>query len=261
MNYNMIHNNINNDITSLLTSLWEQKFDKIYVLSYVPYMSCRYNNMINEFKRVGVYQAKNFEIVYTTDLKFYHDLYNYQKPKLHKTLKSVGIYKASLEHYRLIKTSYDLNYNRICIFEDDIKFLKNLTNLYNTLNTLPNYDICLGDSMFGKTIKTANERLRLSQEAKINDYWADTQNFIPVWMASCYMLNRKGMEYVYTSQEKNLRVPDHYTYNGGNLRRAFAIKNMCIQQDSPDSLTGALIFFNRYRKQQIEPNDYNINTI
>lgn len=244
-------------IQEKLQNVWENKFDAIYILVYIPYIPVRFGELVKNLERVGLYNAKNLHIVYTGDSSYFTLLYNMLRPTMPESVRNEGIMKASLEHYRVIKNSYDLGYNRICIFEDDIIFLKDLNKVYETLLNLPDYDICFGDSMFGKTYASGRERIKLSKENKINKYWADSSKYNnPVWFASCYMLNRKGMQHIFSSQEKKLCVPDYYTYSGGNLKRAFAIQNICIQNDSEDSLTGSKVFNKRYLKQEIDPSLY-----
>lgn len=249
----------NMSIQEKLQNLWESKFDAIYILVYIPYIPKRNKSLTENLKKVGLYNAKNLNIIYTGDSPYFTMLYNNLRPSMPESVRNEGIMKASLEHYRVIRNSYDLGYNRICIFEDDIIFLKDVNMIYEILSNLPDYDICFGDSMFGKTYASGRDRIRMSKENKINKFWADSTHYNdPVWFASCYMLNRKGMKHIFTSQEKQLCVPDYYTYHGGNLKRAFAIQNICIQNDTEDSLTGSKVFNKRYLKQEINPQLYGI---
>ena len=244
----------------MLTKLWDVMFDAVYVLVYIPYMNTRFEKLLSELKRVGLYDSKKLHITYTTNSTFSESIFRSRAiPMNNITVHAVGIMNSSLEHYRVIKSSQQLGLNRICIFEDDVVFLKNLEEIYNILTNLPtDYDICLGDSSFGKSDNEFEHRKDVARNNKINKYWADTAGTAPIWLASCYIANQPAMEHMWKSQEVRLEVPDHYTYKGGNLKRCFAIKNICIQRELDGSLTPKNILHRRYVKQGLNLEDYNL---
>lgn len=130
-----------------LTQLFEEKFDHIYLQHYPKYTE-RFDNIINELKRVGIYDAKNFSIYYSIPTEIDELIYNNLKEnnQLCDNVKSLNIFRQGYTHYKILHEAVELEYKHILIIHDDIKFLNDLNLIYNILSNLPdNYNVCLFD--------------------------------------------------------------------------------------------------------------------
>lgn len=142
---------------------WNKYFEKIYVYSCAGNFDRR-EHLNSELSRIG---CNNYEYFITckddllVDVNHYHDLV----PN-----KSIQITHGE---YLIIKTAYELGYNNILLFEDDISFLKDVDEIYNQLEEFyqvkDQYNIYLFDYLYLDTI---------------------------LFLSSALYLDRKGMEYM-----------------------------------------------------------------
>ena len=158
--------------------------DKIYVVSYVKNENLR-ANIVYQLYYHGI---TDFEFCYT---------YNVSENIINNpNAINIKHFSASYAHYDLIKRSYELGYNRIMVFEDDVMFLKDKTEFNNTLN----------------------EALSLQDNIVFIDYKVEHKSFLEdvdiIWLAlqSGYIIDREGMEFYIQNFEKSPHVIDHYTY-------------------------------------------------
>ena len=158
--------------------------DKIYIVSYVK----------NEKLRANIaYQLYYHDI---TDFEFYYTYDVSENIINNPNAINIKHLSASYAHYDLMKRSYELGYNRIMVFEDDVMFLKDKNEFKNTLN----------------------EALSLQDNIVFIDYKIEPKCFIEgvneTWIAlqSGYIVDREGMEFYIKNFEKSPHVIDQYTY-------------------------------------------------
>ena len=167
---------------------WDKYFDHIYIISKST-NNLRRENLLLELNRVGL---NNFKWHYTFENKLLYIPHteNYYNPN-NKTYKQI-----KFAHYSLIKTCYELGYDNILIFEDDIRFLKDINLIKKVLNNFEN------------------------QKSNIDIYLFDyyNNNDFNYFFADCYYLNQKGMEYVIYMMENYEFVIDEIWYRNFNFK-------------------------------------------
>lgn len=153
-------------------------FDKIWCLHCVDHQD-RYKTSLYEFNKVGI-----------SDIVEYR--WTSLQPKVNirrslPNLRTEGEYHCTREHYTMINIAYQLGYDYIMIFEDDVKLInKEYWDLF--MNNIPNnFDIL----RFGGAAK----KPFINGPALFNNhiYWS-VMNF-NLWCTTGYALSRKGMEY------------------------------------------------------------------
>lgn len=127
-----------------------------------------------------------------------------------------GIFNCALEHYTIIRTSYDRGYENILIFEDDINFFVKSNVFEYFLNNVPENYKCIKFYNRNQTIPTIDPQYsthfndipdiskinnnNLYSKHIINDYTID--NSI-LRSTAAYMLDRQGMEEL-------IKIYNHY---------------------------------------------------
>lgn len=226
------------EIKEKLKEYWETKYDKIYCIFYTGNKAKRLENLEKELDRVGILHANNFTYYYDVPSPF--DVSMYENIKLYypqRDEKTLWIKKLAMNHYRISKISYELGYNRILIFEDDIRFLKDLNELYNILINEPeNADITLFDKMIWRISKN------IYNMVFGNQLYLDYSNFdlqtLAFSSAAFYGLSRKGMNEIIVNNENALTAGDTYTNNVKGLSKLIDAKKYvaninCGMQEEP----------------------------
>ena len=157
---------------------WNKYFDHIYVLSK-PSSFDRRKILDKEFERIGL---KNYQYCYgfENNLIDYSKYYNNDIKKEH-IMTTIG-------HYSIIKTAYELGYENILIFEDDVRFLKDLNKIQEQLDIFQN------------------------EKDNIDFYYFDhiiVANILICFFDAIY-LNRHAMEYMIYCIENHLAIIDSY---------------------------------------------------
>lgn len=215
---------------------WKKYFDHIYCIHFVDYKE-REEELKKELKRVGILDSEIFSFKYTfrTPLdNTLYESYNFMRERNNEWFK-ISMLNLAIGHYSCMKESLGLGYERILIIEDDVAFLKNLDEIERILESSPHADIELYDKCGTK------ENWDSCLKSKINK---DYCSYSLLWCASCYSVNRKGMEHITSCQEQKFNVADFYTNNfspvydiNGRRRlvedglfRAVSIKNIACQK-------------------------------
>lgn len=195
--------NILNSMYNLIDN-WENKFDQIYIIHLADNHE-RYEHCNKEFTRMSINKFTFFNCcTHEIDLSIgnflrdqlktdYYDLYVYpNNKKLYKAL-----YNVVTNHYNVIKTSYQLGYNYILIFEDDVTFNHDSEYFKNIMNNIPqDFDILKLKSGQGDDPKY-QDRLKDDYEFKnvFTKVDANTDELLGI-SAEGYALSRKGMEII-----------------------------------------------------------------
>lgn len=105
-------------------------------------------------------------------------------------------YDCARNHYAIIRTCYDLGYDRCLVVEDDVLFLRNADVLINYIKNVPqDFDILQGGGF------TTDKRIL--QYMQTQDLWFRHKH-VGLWNASFYALSRRGMEFYLTFMDKML---------------------------------------------------------
>ena len=154
---------------------WHEYIDKVYIMS-IPKNKHKTNIVHNELNRIGI------------DNMYIQDVYNINNPLYQYIFKSINTnqdynkqterdFNILLNHYEIIKKSYEFGYTKIMICEDDIRFLKN-------------------DDLIKQQIKQLNFNtidwlwLHKGQLTLIGDNYKINM----IVSSACYILNQKAMK-------------------------------------------------------------------
>lgn len=174
---------------------WRKYTDKIYVISYIENFKQR-EILSKEFKRIGI---ENYEFKYSIDNYL---LYNLDSNYVIGDNLNDHVLCMTNTHYETIKEAYDIGYENIMIFEDNIMFLKDINKIKYELDNIKeqNCDISLYDYTSFDASQIKNYKGFMYQ------------------LASAYRLNRTGMEYMISRIERNLLAIDAYFTNCDRIR-------------------------------------------
>lgn len=165
------------------TSIWD-KFEYKAVVCFTGYTD-RYALLQQEFNRVGLEGVNS-----------HWDFPNPYNQILLNTVpmtrfnKNRSCFYIGLNNYRAVATAYHLGCNSCLIMEDDIRFLKDLDRLEETVRNLPDdFDLAMFDN---------NKPCSLSEQEYIGIF---SQKAAPNWSrftnlrsTGCYAMSRRGME-------------------------------------------------------------------
>jgi len=162
---------------------WDKYFEKIYIYSCAENFDRR-EYLNSELDRIG---CKNYEYFITCkdDKLINYGHFNEIVPDKSKQITH--------GEYLIIKTAYELGYNNILLFEDDITFLNDIEEIYNQLEIFYNdkdqYNIYMFDYLQMESI---------------------------IFLSSGLYLDRKGMEYmIYCIENYGLPVDGYFTLLNG----------------------------------------------
>ena len=162
---------------------WNKYFDHIFVISRCINFDRR-KNIDKQFTKLGI---TNYQYWYVPDYDLEHSkVFKYDSKKL------IEQQRCTLGHYTLWKICYELKYDNILIFEDDIIFEDNLDLIQNMLDEYAksNSDIYLFDY-----------KLRHSQN-EYSDYLS----------TAAYYINQKGLKYIIKQHEYYNSLSDQYWF-------------------------------------------------
>lgn len=236
-----------------VTIQWEKYFDAIYCLSLADNIEKR-SLLEKELSRVGILNSKIFRYKITVKNELYKYICSAPELNIDKYLQSnPQAFNTTLGHYEIMKECLAMGYKRVLILEDDVRFLKNIKEMYDILENIPEEcDICL----FDKFVPFSKEPyLNEIKTNKINTYFFNFEK-IKLWSCGCYALSQNAMKTIVSKQVKKFVSADESTNkvnNDGvvvnddnlyNLYRVSAIKNLCVQD--------------RRLKEQMKPIDYHL---
>lgn len=221
------------DVKNVLVKLWEEKFSHIYCLHYLPYKD-RVKPLLDELKRVGLLQAKNFSFKYTFDSPFYDTLMKMGVRMHHAALVNKRLFRCTMGHYFILKEAEGLDYQNILIIEDDVNFLKDLSLLRDILEHTPEKaDVILYDKWpFNKEMYDT-----LLEKTCVNGYYHEFKNCFS--SGAMYALSHGMIRKIIREQEKSLKCADvtywDLTDNMDDIfTRYFAHPSISIQDSKGD---------------------------
>ena len=239
-----------------LTKLWESRFDHIYLQHYPGYKE-RFDDIISELKRVGIYDAKNFSIYYSIQNFYEDELYEKlnNEDRLTSDIVSINKFRGSWTFYKILCESWTLNYQHTIIIHDDIRFLQDLNTLYDILNNLPeNYDLCMFDYL--NVINTDDFNYYGGFE---NKYYLTWYGMVANTISS---MSHSFISYLLRSMHSKFSGSDKYIWNTiDNYEDIFkykciaSIPRIAIQCDYPNNLVNE-IFTNIITEYSSESTQY-----
>ena len=205
---------------------WD-RFEYVACVCYTGYKD-RYETIVRELSRVGLLDRTNFFWDFPSPCTGWMAQRS-SHSRYHQRMFPVGY-----NNYRAIKTCYELGYNSILVLEDDIRFLKDLKCIEQSIRSIPkDYEIVMLDKNFptdmGKNYIQHNEPATEFTGIK----WCLFSKF---HSSGCYSLSRIGMVKFIERYEKDfgrgcLKNNDQYfntqVFDGRKIYAAFP--NLAIQ--------------------------------
>lgn len=237
-------------------------FDSIWCTNFTGYPERRYA-MESELKRVGILDSGRFNWRFTFPTIFDNLLFDVTKKQLRRNrCINLPVMSCALGHYGCIKTAYELGHGFALFMEDDIRFLKDVGRIRDTLEAIPpcgdvvNFDaLPSAGSWTPESYRTAVER------GSYNDFFYSYSNMCG---ASCYALSRKAMKAVCIRYEQLLMPADDYTSGNVNLGKDVSFyaakRSLCCQVTFGRSMNvsnyGKGSLHNPYSKMGLDYSDY-----
>ena len=209
------------------------QFDKIYVISLITNHE-RQNFIRQQFNELGL----DFEFIYGTD--FYNLTNDSENNKItypctSEFFKDARNFGCVMSHYQGVLQAYELGYNNVLIFEDDICFIKNKNIIKNYLNNIPtDADFVTYDPRF-LSINDNDEQetfLKLIKECN-TDYVFLPNTYEYLCGGLMYgLMNRYAMELYLYNQRTTLKMSDHVDgfFENPVVKRYVCNKCLCTDQ-------------------------------
>ena len=244
---------------------WRERFDMVVSLCHTGNRS-RVPSLDRELRRVGL----------TPDLRVWSvpdpsEAWLERRIRLDRFVRRAGYLNCTLNHYRAIRTAYDLGKRRVLLLEDDVRFLKDLDALAETVANTPDVPVVQFDLISDGAPSPTPAEIRGMAEGSATGRWAVPQPH-PCSMA-CTGLDREGMAHFLRCLDdafagrRCLEIIDGYLHpnHRGNLPVRVAWPLACIQvpvADSPSNTaqgffggdTGCQLSW--YRSIGVDPKDY-----
>ena len=230
---------------------WKQYTDYIFCLHYLN------NDRLNEITKtltdinIDVNDSSFFSFIYDIDHCIFKDqmqsmkeeafnLFN-EKAKYYKlpinNPKFDYVFYIALNIYKTLKIAQYFKYDRIIIFEDDIKFLKDTNYIINAMNFVKeqDFDICICQTTFVCAFHGIKSYLLENDcEDLGNDMFLRTKEPLGLFGAGFTIFTNKGINKLLNYIESTNLLVAIDTYDGirdiVDLDTLFALKPLCIQK-------------------------------
>lgn len=149
-----------------------------------------------------------------------------------------GYFNTSLKHHAVVKTAYELGAENLLVFEDDVRFLKDVAPVLAAVESLPDdYDAAL----FEWTPMPKADESEIVSEIEtiradvVNEDWCLARRF---YSMAAYAVSRRMMALLIERYEApargagKLRICDHYwsrILEDQSLKAYVSRNNVCIQ--------------------------------
>ena len=181
-----------------ISSIWDT-FDFVGVVTFTGYAKSRIPALRQSLSRIGLWDKVHLHWCFPTR-------YNDKLISCLKTCKAgtrPGAFNATMGHYAVLKSAYELGAKHALVMEDDVRFAEDTGLLATGFQSLPSdYDIAKAEWYFRKCETPASK----AKVAPIpgNGRWAPMQGF-SFWGDGCTAFSRKGMEWKIRLIERGLR--------------------------------------------------------
>lgn len=187
-------------------------FDKIYLLNLVTAKERR-DFFFNQLHALGVdeewVKSGKFEVINAVKLPHYNqELIDFMRDKNMAEFKNVPEAMCAYEHYRILKASIELGYERVLILEDDVCFIKDLSLISKAIENAPeDYDVLHFEGFSWPNPDQRETYEALLSESPLDAKWVSMHKF-PVWDTAALGYSRKGMQKYIEVQENKMRFAD-----------------------------------------------------
>ena len=149
-----------------------------------------------------------------------------------------GYFNTSLKHHAVVKTAYELGAENLLVFEDDIRFFKDVAPVLDAVESMPDdYDAALFEWTPMPVAGTPEIVSELEEiwTSPVNEHWCRARRF---YSMAAYAVSRRMMEKLIECYElpargmKKLRICDHYWSRilaDESLKAYVSRNNVCIQ--------------------------------
>lgn len=170
---------------------WTKYFDKIYCEFFLPNKN-RFDRLDKELERVGIKQSPQFEYVFNTPSAFDAPILAHIQKKDHLNIFKPSYVNHLMQREGIFRRALNSGYERILVLEDDVAFLKDLSELDTIFRTMPDgFDFFQMDK-FMSPKNRALWRL-LVKSKRLNEHWIDSSS-VRFTSAACMAYTRRGME-------------------------------------------------------------------
>ena len=216
-----LSNNRLNEISNTLKSINVNIDDPKFFSFVYDYEHCIFNNHYQNMKEDSFdFFNKN---VYYSSAHLYNDKHNH-------------IFYLGLNTYRALKIAQYFKYDRIIIFEDDIKFLKDIDYIIKAMNFVKeqDFDICMCQTAFNNAWHGIKDYLIESGCKDLgNNMFLKTKEPLGLFGGGFIILTNKGINKIINYYENNnlmvcIDVLDELRHLT-NLETLFALKPLCVQ--------------------------------
>ena len=179
-------------------------FDKIYILTY---LGCDYKTKLHDIEKqwnqlfINDFYGDLVEIKYSFNSPLFNRIYDSFKQE-NSNMRPMNTHELNVTiwHYLIAKEAAAFNYDHILVIEDDIVFLKNLQNIKNILDNLPEkYDICQLHKGY-LCLPSIDKSFYMDHELKYNDYFYKVNNekypYVSHVSSACNCLSKDGMNII-----------------------------------------------------------------
>lgn len=164
-----------------------KKFDKVFTLAFTG-LPDRARLLDAELERVGLKAERIWQFPTPYDRAIQSVVW------CGGGMQCIPYFNSGMGHYRAVKTAYELGARTCLILEDDIRFLKDLNRLEETVDSTPeDWSVALLD-----VLKADKDPISIVQRSVLQDHvnphwcrsWGNPRSF------GCYALTRPAMEWL-----------------------------------------------------------------
>lgn len=239
------------------TILWEKHFDRIYCVHYLPQVN-KLLRLKSELSRVGLLNNKIFEMRYTSPNKYDAIIWEVEKDR--SRAPKPCIVNLCLEIRRILTEAKEAGYSNILLMENDVAFLRDLTEINNILENIPHDCDVVQFDKFVNDGRISSEYNRRILKSRINKYFLDSTGLC-LTSAACFSLTSHGIEEMLRLMDDHIYSTD-MTFCHMKCRRAVAVKNMAIQvfvENSYSIQTDGIDYMHKvYRNGGVNYSEYNL---
>lgn len=210
-------------------------FDKIYCIHYLPYRDRR-NVIKKELSRIGIIDQKNFEFYYTVPNKYYDFLFwdDHIKSHLNLNMLNVNNLNYTINSYNLMNIIYRKKFKKVLIIEDDVFFLKNITEIKKLIDSCPidNSNIINFEPFIWCPTKKFEDEYRdiLNKDEKVNNDYIKLSNNRIVFDTGCIAFDLEFVEYYLDKQDDLFSPFDFYFKPTDDIKYCIPKTHLCIQR-------------------------------
>ena len=232
---------------------WKEHFDMVISLCHTGNKS-RVPPLDQELRRVGL--VPDLRVWSVPDPS---ERWLARRIWLDRFVRRAGYLNCTLNHYRAMRAAYDLGKRRVLLLEDDIRFLRDLDVLAETVASTPDVPIVMFDLISDGAPSPTAAEIRKMVERSVDARWATPQPH-PCSMA-CVGLDRRGMEHFLRCFDdafhgrRRLEIVDGFLHpnHRGDLQIRVAWPLACIQVPVDGSPSNTAVgFFSGQTDCQLE---------